>query len=162
MVDIFELERNIAVAPQLAEADFAEIAQHGFCSIVNNRPDGEASDQLPNVKAAAAARRYGLEYRYLPVPNLNVTDDEAVSAFARLMDDLPGPILFYCRTGTRCSVLWAQAAARRLGIDAALAAARDAGFELEFLRDTLTERGDWCVPASAPISISPVQTVAGG
>lgn len=150
MVEIVQLERNIAVAPQLAEADFAEIAARGFRWVVNNRPDGEAPDQLPNARAEAAARRHGLEFRYQPVKNINVTDDDVVDAFARLIDDLPGPILFYCRTGTRCATLWTQVAAVRLGVDEALAVAARAGYELDFLRDMLAER-HWLAAASSSI-----------
>jgi uncharacterized protein (TIGR01244 family) len=150
VVEIIQLERDTAVAPQLVEADFATIARLGFRSVVNNRPDGEAPDQLPNAKAAAAARRHGLEFRYLPVHNVNVTDDDVVAAFRRLMDDLPRPILFYCRTGTRCTILWSQAQAGRRTVGEVLAIVRNAGFDLDFLSETLIERGDSRVTAAAP------------
>ena len=117
MVNIVQLEPDIAVAPQFVEADFADIAACGFRSVVNNRPEGETPDQLPNAQAEAAAHRHGLEFRYQPVRNINVTDDDVVETFARLMENLPGPILFYCRTGARCTILWTQAAAGRLGVD---------------------------------------------
>jgi sulfide:quinone oxidoreductase len=161
VVEIIQLEPDIAVAPQLVEADFAEIAARGFRSVVNNRPDGEAPDQLPNAQAAAAARRHGLAFRYQPVKNASATDDDVVSTFARLMDDLPGPILFYCRTGTRCTILWTQAATPRLGVDEVLLVARNAGYELDFLRDTLAERGDWLGAATAPPSAPVLQTSTG-
>ena len=149
MAKIIQLEPDVAVAPQLVEADFAEIAARGFRSVVNNRPDGEAPDQLPNAQAEAAARRHGLAFHYQPVRNGNVTDDDVVDTFARLMDELPGPILFYCRTGTRCTILWTQAAAPRVGVDEVLSVAHGAGYELDFLRDTLVERGDWLSAAPA-------------
>jgi sulfide:quinone oxidoreductase len=161
MVDIIQLEPDIAVAPQLVEADFAEIAARGFRSVVNNRPDGEAPDQLPNAQAAAAARQQGLAFRYQPVKNGNVTDDDVVGDFARLVDELPGPILFYCRTGTRCTILWTQVAAPRLGVDAALSVAHKAGYELDVLRDTLAER-EWLRTMTALPSASTLQTPAGG
>ena len=142
MVKIVQLEPDIAVAPQLVEADFAEIAARGFRSVVAGRPDGEAADQLASAQAAAAAHRHGLAFRYQPVRSINVTDIDVVGAFARLMDELPGPILFYCGTGMRCTTLWTQAAAGRLGVDAALAVAHNVGYDLDFLRDMLAERSD--------------------
>jgi sulfide:quinone oxidoreductase len=137
---IVPLEAGIFVAPQLVEADFADIAARGFRSIVNNRPDGEAPDQLPSARVQAISYRHGLIFRAQPVANCSVTEDDVVSAFEQLMHDLPRPILFYCRSGTRCAILWAQAAAVRLGVDRVLSIADEAGFDLEILRDTLNER----------------------
>jgi len=158
---IIQLEANVAVAPQLVEADFAEIAARGFRSVVNNRPDGEAPDQLPSAEAEAAARRHGLTFQYQPVKNGNVTDDDVVDDFARLMDELPRPILFYCRTGTRCTILWTQVAAPRMGVDAALSIAQDNGYELDVLRDTLLER-EWLRNAAVWPSASMLLTPVGG
>ena len=151
MSKIIQLEPDVAVAPQLAAADFAGIAARGFRAVVDLRPDGEASDQLPSTQAAAAAERNGLAFRYLPVRSLNVTDDEVVGTFARFTDDLPGPILFYCGSSTRCATLWVQAAAPRLGVDRVLSVARAAGYELDFLRGMLVERGDWLGSAPTPV-----------
>jgi len=161
MVKIIELEPGIAVAPQLVEADFAEIAARGFRSVVNNRRDGEAAEQLANETAEAAARLHGLVFRYQPVKNINVTDDDVVDTFARLVDELPGPTLFYCRTGTRCTILWAQAAAGRLGIDEVLAVGHNAGYDLDFMRETLAERAEWPTVAPALPSARAVQTTVG-
>lgn len=140
MAQLKQLETGIFVAAQLAEADFAELAARGIRSVVNNRPDGEAPDQLPNDRARAAALRHRLQYRYQPVENLNVTDEDLVDAQARLINDLPGPILFYCRSGTRCTILWAQVAAVRLGVARTLEIASRAGYDLEVIREQLIER----------------------
>ena len=54
MARIAQLEPDIYVAWQLVESDFADLAARGFRSVVNNRPDGEAPEQLPNARAQAA------------------------------------------------------------------------------------------------------------
>jgi sulfide:quinone oxidoreductase len=158
---IVQLEADIAAAPQLVEADFADVAARGFRSVVNIRPDGEAPDQLPSGEAKRAAERQGLTFRHLPVMSLNVTDDDVVDDFARLMEALPGPILFYCGSATRCTTLWTQAAAPRIGIDAALAVAREAGHDLDFLRETIEERIDWLNDTPARASATLAQSAAG-
>ena len=140
---IIQLEADFAAAPQLVESDFADVAARGFRSVVNIRPDGEAPDQLPSGDARRAAERQGLTFRHLPVMSFNATDDDVVDDFARLMKALPGPILFYCGSATRCTTLWTQAAAPRIGVDEALAIAREAGHDLDFLRETIEERVDW-------------------
>jgi len=147
MAQLKQLETGIFVAAQLVEADFAELAARGIRSVVNNRPDSEALDQLPNDRARAAALRHRLQYRYQPVENLNVTDEDVVDAQARLLNELPGPILFYCRSGTRCTIVWAQHAVLRLGVEETLEIARKAGFDLEVIREHLTERANLAMTA---------------
>jgi uncharacterized protein (TIGR01244 family) len=139
MARIAQLEPDIFVAWQLVESDFADLAAGGFRSVVNNRPDGEAPDQLPNAQAEAAAQRHGLHFRFLPVSSVTVTNDDVVDTFACLMVELPRPILFYCRTGTRCTMVWAQASVGRFGVDKVLEIAARAGYDLQVLRDDLVE-----------------------
>jgi sulfide:quinone oxidoreductase len=140
MAKIVQLEPDVFVGHQLVECDFAELAARGFRSVVNNRPDGEAPGQLPNRQAHALALRHGLAFRYLPVISANITDDDVVDEFANLINDLPRPILFYCRSGTRCATLWTQVMAQRLDIASALETAAKAGYDLEILRDDLIEQ----------------------
>lgn len=139
MARIAQLEENVFVASQLTEADFADIAASGVRTIVNNRPDGEADDQMSSAMAEAAAHEHGLAYRYLPVTNHDVTEDAPVVAQAEALRSLAGPILFYCRTGNRCSILWAQASASRFGVDAVIERAAAAGFHIEELREFIED-----------------------
>jgi sulfide:quinone oxidoreductase len=75
----------------------------GFRAVICNRPDAEAADQPGHREMAKAAA--GLEFRYLPVTPGIVTDETAV-AFGQALGELPGPVLAYCRTGTRSATLW--------------------------------------------------------
>jgi uncharacterized protein (TIGR01244 family) len=89
----------------------AEAARIGFRSVVNNRPDFEGGpDQPTSAQIEAAARSVGLEYRYLPVNGGYQSPDE-IAAFARLLTELPRPMLVFCRSGARSSRLYAQAIA---------------------------------------------------
>ena len=135
MVTVSQLETDVYVASQLTEKDFAALAARGIRSVVANRPDGEAEGQLPSARAAETAKRHGISFRYLPVASFDVTEEEAVAAQARALAELPGPVLFYCRTGNRSTILWAQAAAPRLGAGAAMQRASRAGFDLAELRE---------------------------
>ena len=151
MVHMVEIERGIFLAPQLVEADFAQIAARGIRAVVNNRPDGEAEGQLANDAAQEAAFREGLVFRSHPVDNIDVTDEDAVDRFAELLDDLPRPILFYCRSGTRCSILWAQARVADLGVERTIALAGEAGFDLDVLREELQARAAVPDPCGKPV-----------
>jgi uncharacterized protein (TIGR01244 family) len=87
----------------------AEAARAGFRSVINNRPDFEEGPMQPtHASIEAAARAAGLEYRFLPVQS-GVQTPEEIVAFAELLRELPRPILAFCRSGARCTRLFAAA-----------------------------------------------------
>jgi len=97
---------DVCVAPQLQPESMAEAARAGFRSVVNNRPDFEEGPHQPTSAAIeAAARAAGLEYRYLPVDSSFQTPEE-IAAFAKLLDELPRPMLMFCRSGARSARLF--------------------------------------------------------
>ncbi|MCU0814555.1 MAG: TIGR01244 family sulfur transferase [Burkholderiaceae bacterium] len=100
---------DVCVAPQLWPEAMAEAARLGFRSVVNNRPDFEhGPDQPTNAAIEAAARAAGLEYRFLPVSGAYQTPEQ-IAAFAHLLDELPRPVLLFCRSGARSARLYAAA-----------------------------------------------------
>ena len=100
---------DVCVAPQLTPEAMVEVARAGFRSVVNNRPDFEGGpDQPTNAAFEAAARAAGLEYRYLPVHSAYQSPEE-IAAFAQLLDELPRPMLAFCRSGTRSAKLFRAA-----------------------------------------------------
>jgi len=102
---------DVCVAPQLTPEAMAEAARAGFRSVINNRPDFEfGADQPTHASIEAAARAAGLEYRFLPVAGGYQSPDE-VAAMARLLRELPRPILAFCRSGNRSANLYLQAQA---------------------------------------------------
>src|SRR5687768_17034654 len=110
-VSIHPIAPDVCVAPQLDPAAMAEVARAGFRSVVNNRPDFEGGPGQPTSAAVeAAARAAGLEYRYVPVQSAYQTPEQ-IAEFARVMEELPRPVLLYCRSGSRSARLYQQAQA---------------------------------------------------
>ena len=105
---ITELSPRFAVAPQIGPADVREIADRGFRSIICNRPDGESPDQPDVATIRAEAEACGLRFAFLPVETTGITG-ENVGELRRELDDLPAPVLAYCRSGTRSRNLWMMA-----------------------------------------------------
>jgi uncharacterized protein (TIGR01244 family) len=100
---------DICAAPQLTPEAMAEAAALGFKSVVNNRPDFEhGPDQPTSAQIEAAAKAAGLEYRHLPVAG-GYQSPEEIAAFARLLEELPRPLLVFCRSGARSTRLYLQA-----------------------------------------------------
>jgi sulfide:quinone oxidoreductase len=123
------LTDDVWVAGQLRADDFARAKAAGVRTVVNNRPDGEAPDQLAHAEAQEAAARAGLVYHYLPVANGALTF-ESVATMRALLGSAETPVLAYCNSGTRSTFLWAFASAEWLTSDAIVEAARGAGYEL--------------------------------
>jgi uncharacterized protein (TIGR01244 family) len=100
---------DVCVAPQLTPEAMTEAARLGFKSVVNNRPDFEGGpDQPTSATIAAAAQAAGLEYRHLPVAGGYQSPEEAAQ-MARLLQELPRPLLMFCRSGARSARLFALA-----------------------------------------------------
>jgi uncharacterized protein (TIGR01244 family) len=103
------LNDDVSVAPQMGPEDAAQVAAAGFRSVVNNRPDYEhGPDQPSSAEVEAAVRALGLEFHHLPVAGGYQTPQQ-IAAMAELLQQLPKPVLMYCRSGSRSANLYAQA-----------------------------------------------------
>jgi uncharacterized protein (TIGR01244 family) len=135
-MDLRHVTDDFAVAPQLDLDDFGELARMGFSHVVNNRPDGEAPDQPSSAEAEAAAKAAGLTYVHAPFAGPPTVS--AVDALQRQLTSATGPVIAYCRSGTRSITAWAIARARSgMDVDTILQAARNAGYNLDGLKDFL-------------------------
>ena len=104
-MDIRNLDARLAVGPQITLSDLAALKAAGFRAVIDNRPDGEEPGQPDHDAVKAAAEAAGLAFRYIPVVH-GAPLDTPVAAFARAMDELPGPVFAYCRSGARSTALW--------------------------------------------------------
>ena len=104
MADFRIVTDDFAVAPQIAPEDLAEAAARGFTLVINNRPDGEAPDQPTSVEMQAAAQAAGLDYVYIPVSGGPAPAQ--VEAVLKAVAEAKGPVLAFCRSGTRSIVTW--------------------------------------------------------
>jgi uncharacterized protein (TIGR01244 family) len=96
---------EFTVCPQIGPGDAAQVAARGFRSMICNRPDGESPDQTPVSVIEAEARKAGLEFRFIPVVSGAMTQGD-VEAMAAALNEMPAPVFAYCRSGTRCGVLF--------------------------------------------------------
>ena len=101
----------LSTAPQITVADLHTIAEQGFKTIINNRPDVEGgAAQATSAELGKGAQALGLHYAYLPVISGQITGEQ-VDQFARLMASSPGPILAFCRSGARSQSIFQLASA---------------------------------------------------
>lgn len=137
-MDIKTISPFLSVSAQIQVADISAISKLGFKAIVNNRPDNESDDQPLSAALAEEAKNHDIAYHEIPVIAGKLCDSD-VNAFTDAMVEIRGPVLAYCRTGTRSATLWALYAAERLDVDAILRTTNAAGFDLYALRPRLQE-----------------------
>jgi sulfide:quinone oxidoreductase len=136
-MDLHKLNDDLTVAGQIDPAEIPLLAAQGIRSIICNRPDGEVPGQPPFSAVRQAAAEAGIRTLHLPVVS-NAIGEEDVTSFGKALDELPKPILAYCRSGTRSAVLWSLSeAAGGRSIQDILSKAAQAGYDLSALSPRL-------------------------
>jgi sulfide:quinone oxidoreductase len=121
---------TLSVSEQILPDQVAVLAAAGFRAIIVNRPDGEGADQPAFAEIEAAAKAAGMQAAYLPITPGKVSDADAV-AFGTLLDNMPKPVLAFCRTGTRSTTLWSLSeGGRGRPLPEILTAAKAAGYDM--------------------------------
>lgn len=130
MSDFRYVTDSLSVSPQVTEADMARAAAQGFVLVINNRPDGEDPTQPTSATIKAAARAAGLDYVHIPVRG--GPGPEQVEAVRRAVEAAKGPVLAFCRSGTRSIVTWSvgQVLSGAADRDALVAQGAAAGYDL--------------------------------
>lgn len=119
-----QITETVFASPQIDVAAIAEAKALGVVLIVNNRPEGESDDQTPGAEIEAAAREAGIDYVAIPVSHAGFSQAQVDAMEQALAVD--GPVLAYCRSGTRSTLLWALARAKA-GDNLAVIASKAAG-----------------------------------
>lgn len=101
-----QIAEDYAVSPQISVEDVAAIKAAGFKSVICNRPDNEDPGQPSADTIKAAVEAAGLEFLWIPVISGQLTAENGEDQ-ADALQSLPGPVFAYCRSGTRCTNLYA-------------------------------------------------------
>ncbi|MGE8552111.1 MAG: TIGR01244 family sulfur transferase, partial [Acinetobacter calcoaceticus] len=100
------MSENVGFAGQIGPEHVGQVVEKGFKSIINNRPDMEGGPEQPtSAQIEEAARQVGLDYVYQPVVAGQITELD-VRTFANHYNELPKPVLMFCRTGNRSNNLY--------------------------------------------------------
>ncbi|NYT41555.1 TIGR01244 family phosphatase [Sphingomonas sp. R-74633] len=138
-MNLRRVDDSISVAPQIAAEDMALLAEQGFSYVINNRPDEEEMGQPGGDTIRAAAEAAGLGYAAIPVTHAGFSSAQ-VEAMAAALAEAKGPVLAYCRSGTRSCNLWALAEASNGGDPAEITAkAAQAGYDISGIRPLLDQ-----------------------
>jgi uncharacterized protein (TIGR01244 family) len=135
-MNIRQITPTYAVSPQIAPDDCQAIADAGFVAIICNRPDVETTPDTQAVAVEAAAKAAGLAFTVLPLTHQTMNIDN-IAAHKAAIDTANGPVLAYCASGTRSSIVWSLGQAGVMASDDIIAATSQAGYDLRGLHPQL-------------------------
>lgn len=132
-MDIRQITPTYSVSPQIDPADLPAIAAAGFKAIICNRPDAEVPPSHQADALEIAAKTAGLGFTCIPVTHQGL-NMEMIAAQSEAMQMAGGPVLAYCASGTRSSIVWSLSQAGHMSTDDIIAATTAAGYELGGMR----------------------------
>jgi len=128
-MDIRRLSDEFSVSPQIAIADLQAIWDLGFRTMICNRPNREDMGQPDVEEVEAAARAIGFEFAHISADSGKAAMPHAIET-RRVLADLPKPVFAYCRSGTRCTVIWSLMQLGEMEDHDILAATAAAGYDM--------------------------------
>ena len=138
-MDIRQISPQYSVSPQISPSDLEAIKAAGFTRVICNRPDVENPPTLQAKAVGEAAAAAGLEFAVLPLTHDTMTP-ENIAKQMDTVENAEGPVLAYCASGTRCSVIWSLGQASNGGnVDEILRTVSSAGYDLSGLRPRLEQ-----------------------
>ena len=140
-MEIRPITPRYAVSPQITVEDVPAIAEAGFVKVICNRPNIEVPAIMQSDVIGDAVRAAGMEYEVLELTHQTMTP-ENVALQRELSESCSGPVLAYCASGTRCSVVWALGRCDTMSTDDILDATAKAGYTLDNLRPILDQIRD--------------------
>ncbi len=140
-MDIRQITPTYFVAPQIDPGDMNAIAAAGITTVICNRPDEEVPPPFQADALEAAAQAAGLVFYRLPLTHQTMTPPN-VAAHMDHINASKGPVLAYCASGTRSTIVWCLGQAGEMATDDILSAAQAGGYELSNMRPTLDAIAD--------------------
>lgn len=137
-MEIRPITPRYAVSPQITVEDVPAIAEAGFVKVICNRPNVEVPSEMQSDAIGDAVRAAGMDYEVLELTHQTMTP-ENVARQRDLAEGCAGPVLAYCASGTRCSVVWALGQCESMSAEEILDATGKAGYALDGLRPALEQ-----------------------
>lgn len=104
---------TLTIYKQVYPVQCSKLAELGYRSLINIRPDAESETQPASEQLQQAATQAQLAYVYLPF-DCERLSLSTIEAFAQHYHRLPKPILLFCGTGARAKLLYQSACVQGL------------------------------------------------
>ncbi|MEQ9638166.1 MAG: sulfur transferase domain-containing protein [Devosia marina] len=104
-MNVRKLDDNFSVTGQITPEQVKAVSETGYKSIVCARPDNEEFGQPSFDEVARAAEAEGMQIVHIPVSG--PLGEGQIIRFHDAWENLPKPVLGYCRSGARAGSLYA-------------------------------------------------------
>ncbi|ABD55559.1 TIGR01244 family sulfur transferase [Jannaschia sp. CCS1] len=135
-MDLRQITETYSVTPQIEPSDVATLAAMGVKTLICNRPDIENPPALQAAAIQAQADAHGIDFVFNPFQAQTLSQDH-VDEQLDALTDAEGPVVGYCASGNRCTIVWALGAAGHVPVDDIIALAQSHGYPFEQLRPAL-------------------------
>lgn len=135
-MDLRQITETYSVTPQIEPGDIATLAAMGVKTLICNRPDMENPPALHADAFQAEAEAHGIAFVFNPFQGHTMTQDH-VDVQASAIAAANGPVVGYCASGNRCTVVWAFGAAGSVDVDDIINIGQSHGYPFEQLRPAL-------------------------
>lgn len=135
-MDLRQITPTYSVTPQIEPSDVATLAAMGVKTLICNRPDMENPPALQAAAMQAEAEAHGIAFVFNPFQGNTMTQDH-VDEQADALAGSEGPVVGYCASGNRCTVVWAFGAAGTVPVDEIINIGQSHGYPFEQLRPAL-------------------------
>ena len=124
------------VSPQIESTDVKSLEEQGFEFIVCNRPDGEEPNQPDFKSIEEECLKSGIKFYNYPLSPGDLNLERILETKAIVEGGKK--TLAYCRTGTRCIILWACAEVANKEVKEILKISENAGYDLNHMEEILS------------------------
>lgn len=135
-MDIKQISPTVAAAGQIFPADIKRLAQMGFKTLINNRPENEVAEQPSLAELKAEAEKHGMVLKSVPITPGAFTEQN-IQDFNHALEQSETPVLAYCRSGMRSTTMWAFNQARHRDVAEIVRIAAANGYDISAHRDRL-------------------------
>jgi len=101
---IKQVTPELSISGQIMPADLQALADQGYRAIICNRPDNEGAGQPTFREMKKAAKKAGMEAKYIPI-GFGGLAQQQIDEFSAAVEEMPGPVLAYCLSGARSSMM---------------------------------------------------------
>lgn len=102
---ISKVSDQFFVSPQIDYNDVKALADAGYKTIINCRPEGEEASQPLSKALNKAAKKANISYHFIPFKPGRATAEDRTN-FQAALDQSSGPVLAFCRSGMRARGLY--------------------------------------------------------